>query len=55
MSVDAYGELKQTAEMERRTRLNVRCAQCAKLLAQMVTSPWRIRCARCKADNQSAD
>lgn len=28
-----------------------RCWRCKRLLAEMVTSPWRIRCNRCKAVN----
>ncbi len=50
---DFYGE--DVAEVDRPTRRNVRCANCGKLLAEMVTQPWRIKCARCKAENVSAD
>lgn len=28
-----------------------RCWRCKRLLAEMVSSPWRIRCSRCKAVN----
>jgi len=52
---DAYAELLSTPESLRKTRSDVRCAGCGKLLAKLVTAPWEIRCARCKADNKSAD
>lgn len=54
MSADAYAELKRVPEEKRGSRLNVRCGSCGKLLAELLTSPWRIRCSRCKADNKSA-
>ena len=50
--MDWYGE--RVAEADRPTRLKVRCANCGKLLAELVTAPWRIRCGRCKAQNVSA-
>lgn len=53
---DAYAELiTTTPESERLTRTNVRCANpvCGKLLAELVTAPWRIRCVRCKSLNRS--
>jgi hypothetical protein len=55
MNLDPYAELRGTAEAERLTRLMVRCANpdCGKLLAEMVTAPWQIRCPRCKSDNRS--
>lgn len=28
-----------------------RCKGCGKLLAMLVTRPWRIRCVRCKVEN----
>lgn len=28
-----------------------RCWRCERLLAEMVTRPWRIVCSRCKASN----
>jgi phage FluMu protein Com len=52
---DPYGELRQRPESQRKTRTNVRCANCGKLLAEMLTAPWSIRCSRCKADNHSAE
>jgi hypothetical protein len=55
MTVDAYAELRQKPESERASRLQVRCAACGKLLAELLTSPWMIRCPRCKADNRSAE
>jgi phage FluMu protein Com len=30
-----------------------RCWRCQRLLAELVTRPWAIRCGRCKALNQS--
>lgn len=53
---DPYAELiSTTPESERATRSNVRCGNpdCGKLLAELVTSPWRIKCVRCKSTNQS--
>lgn len=51
---DPYAETQTVAEQNRATRTNVRCAGCGKLLAEVVTAPWRIRCRGCKADNESA-
>lgn len=28
-----------------------RCTRCAKVLAWLVTRPWRIQCSRCGLDN----
>jgi len=53
--VNPYGELLRVAEKNRHTRVKVRCARCTKLLAEVITQPWRITCYRCKAVNQSAD
>tara|TARA_R110001599_G_C11766669_1_gene610867 strand:+ start:118 stop:342 length:225 start_codon:yes stop_codon:yes gene_type:complete len=50
----AYGEAFKTAESDRETRLKVRCGNCGKLLAELVTAPWRIACPRCKIANESA-
>lgn len=55
MSIDAYGELRRVPELKRLTRYRVRCGSCSKLLAELVTAPWQIRCPRCKAENRSAD
>ena len=30
-----------------------RCWRCNKLLAEMVTRPWTIKCMRCKVENNS--
>ncbi len=30
-----------------------RCWRCGRLMAEMVTRPWRIKCGRCKAINQA--
>jgi len=35
------------------TDLEVRCHRCNRLLAEMVSRPWRIKCSRCKATNQA--
>jgi|APSaa5957512493_1039668.scaffolds.fasta_scaffold190278_2 phage FluMu protein Com len=51
--MDPYGE--SVPEVERLTRHNVRCASCGRLLAELVTAPWRVKCSRCKALNASAD
>lgn len=31
----------------------IRCWRCGRLLIDFAARPWRIRCARCKADNRS--
>jgi len=33
----------------------VRCGGCNKMLAEMVSRPWRIRCPRCKETNESIE
>ena len=53
--VDPYAELRRRPEVDRSTRVKVRCASCSKLLAEVVTAPWLIRCPRCKCDNRSAE
>jgi hypothetical protein len=55
-AVDAMGvgEVRRTPEHQRETRIEVRCANCVKKLALMVTAPWRIQCPRCKMINESA-
>jgi phage FluMu protein Com len=30
----------------------LRCWRCNRKLAEIVSSPWRIKCPRCKASNQ---
>ena len=54
-TVNPYGERLTVAESNRPTRFKVRCGNCTKLLAEVITQPWRITCYRCKATNQSAD
>lgn len=34
------------------TDANPRCWRCSRLLAELATRPWRIKCGRCKAVNQ---
>ena len=51
---DPYAEVRFVAEEIRPTRIKVRCGRCARLLAEMATAPWRIKCSRCKAVNESA-
>ncbi len=34
------------------TVTELRCWRCNRKLAELVTSPWQIRCVRCKAVNQ---
>lgn len=52
---DPYAELRNRPERDRATRTKVRCAGCGKLLAELVTAPWIIKCSRCKSDNRSAE
>ena len=53
MGVDPYGE-GFVPEAKSPTRKKVRCARCNRLLAELVTAPWVLRCTRCKAVNKSA-
>lgn len=52
---DPYAEIKTVRESDRKTKTNMRCANpdCGKLLAELITSPWKIKCYRCKAENHS--
>jgi len=47
--VDAYAE--GAAPLIRETLFHVRCVACEKLLAEMVSTPYRLRCPRCKSLN----
>jgi phage FluMu protein Com len=49
--VDAYGE--DAARLVRETLFHVRCVGCEKLLAEMVSTPYRLRCPRCKKLNHA--
>lgn len=53
---DPYGELSLVPEAKRLTRERVRCGnpECGKLLAELITAPWKIKCYRCKSENSSA-
>ena len=44
--VDAYAEGDRP--LVRETLFHVRCVACDKLLAEMVSTPYRLRCPRCK-------
>jgi len=46
MAGDVFARGSETDE-------EVRCYRCGRLLAELVSRPWRIRCSRCKATNQS--
>lgn len=35
--------------------VDARCWRCNRLLAELLTRPWRIKCSRCKAPNQSGE
>ena len=48
---DAYGE--GAAPLVRETLFHVRCDGCDKLLAEMVSTPYRLRCPRCKRLNHA--
>ena len=43
---DVYGEGQRP--LVRETLFHVRCVGCEKLLAEMVSTPYRLRCSRCK-------
>ena len=46
---DAYGE--DRAVVVRQTLFHVRCTSCQKLLAEMVSTPYKLKCPRCKVVN----
>ena len=48
---DIYGE--GAAPLVRETLFRVRCVGCEKLLAEMVSTPYRLRCPRCKRLNHA--
>lgn len=35
------------------TDADVRCWKCSRLLIELAGRPWRVKCSRCKATNQS--
>ena len=45
-TVDVYGVASQSVE-------ELRCHRCNRLLAELVTPPYRLRCRGCKAVNQA--
>ena len=51
MANDPYGE--QSPPLVRETLFRVRCVGCEKLLAEMVSTPYRLRCPRCKRLNHA--
>ena len=48
---DAYAE--EHRPLVRETLFHVRCDGCDKLLAEMVSTPYRLRCSRCKRLNHA--
>jgi len=48
---DAYAE--EHRPLVRETLFHVRCVVCDKLLAEMVSTPYRLRCPRCKRLNHA--
>ena len=48
---DAYAE--EHRPLVRETLFHVRCDGCDKLLAEMVSTPYRLRCPRCKRLNHA--
>jgi len=48
---DVYGEGQRP--LVRETLFHVRCVGCEKLLAEMVSTPYRLRCPRCKRLNHA--
>lgn len=43
-ALDPYGRSAQTDEKPR-------CWRCNRLLAELLTRPWKVTCSRCKAIN----
>ena len=60
-SADVYGEALRNEPLvthdailsEDKTITRLRCEGCNKLLAELVTAPWALQCARCKTLNLS--
>lgn len=50
---DAYGRERVTDRAVRCMHVKPDGSSCNKLLALIVTRPWRIQCPRCKAINQA--
>ena len=48
---DVYGEGQRP--LVRETLFHVRCVGCEKLLAEMVSTPYQLRCSRCKRLNHA--
>jgi len=48
---DVYGEGQRP--LVRETLFHVRCDGCEKLLAEMVSTPYQLRCSRCKRLNHA--
>jgi hypothetical protein len=57
MTVDGYGKvIGEQVEDEEFAGIGdeqIRCSKCDKLLAELATRPWRIKCVRCKSVNNS--
>tara|TARA_R110000744_G_scaffold70172_1_gene142048 strand:- start:864 stop:1013 length:150 start_codon:yes stop_codon:yes gene_type:complete len=47
-SPDLYGDAPPVAES-----VELRCSKCDKLLAEMITAPFRILCQRCREINHA--
>jgi hypothetical protein len=53
---DQVVDLLLTVQQPRRapiTDREPRCWRCRRVLASVVTRPWRMRCAKCRAENAS--
>lgn len=59
MMADPYGRGLPTAKPARaevkvnRTVEELRCLRCKKLLAELVTAPWKFTCPRCSHINEA--